>query len=221
MDYDFFAKINSLVLGASVYDCIKKEKPDLLSRKYKSRVIDEFKEILGRTEGLGGQRHNPMEGILVFGAYLLAVYKATDGEMSEELFKKCVDSISNSTIIKLKGKTGNMFSQKTVAEQRRLERLGKEESYKNVWEIDFDYVDGSGECYITYTKCGLCSLGKQEGLSHLIKYLCGIDYAIFKHQGLVLDRTKTLAYGDEHCNFHIMTQEKAEEIGFKKSKDSK
>ncbi len=78
-----------------------------------------------------------------------------------------------------------------------------------------------GEYFITYKECGICKVAKQEGVEHLAKYLCKIDYATFAYQNVILDRTKTLAYGDDHSNFHIMTKEKAKEIGFKKSKDAK
>ena len=32
---------------------------------------------------------------------------------------------------------------------------------------------------------------------------------------------KTLGYGDDECNFHLMSKERAEEMGFKKSPDAK
>ena len=39
--------------------------------------------------------------------------------------------------------------------------------------------------------------------------------------GAVLDRTKTLGYGDDECNFHLMSRERAKELGFVKSPDAK
>ena len=48
-----------------------------------------------------------------------------------------------------------------------------------------------------------------------------IDYYTFEMQGAVLDRTKTLGYGDEEFDFHLMSKERAEEIGFTKSPNAK
>ena len=48
-----------------------------------------------------------------------------------------------------------------------------------------------------------------------------IDYYTFEMQGAVLDRTKTLGYGDDECNFLLMSKERAEEIGFIKSRNAK
>ncbi len=33
----------------------------------------------------------------------------------------------------------------------------------------------------------------------------------------MLDRTKTLDYGDDECNFYLMSKERAAEIGFETS----
>lgn len=53
------------------------------------------------------------------------------------------------------------------------------------------------------------------------RYLCAMDYYTFKMQGAVLDRTKTLGYGDDECNFHLMSAERAAQIGFTRSPDAK
>ena len=45
-----------------------------------------------------------------------------------------------------------------------------------------------------------------------------MDCYTFEMQGAVLDRTKTLCCGDYECNFHLMSRERAEEIGFVASK---
>ena len=37
----------------------------------------------------------------------------------------------------------------------------------------------------------------------------------------VLDRTKTLGYGDDECNFHLMSRARAEELGFVPDPDAK
>ena len=41
-----------------------------------------------------------------------------------------------------------------------------------------------------------------------------MDYYTFEMQGAVLDRTKTLVYGDDECNFHLMSKARAAELGF-------
>ena len=48
-----------------------------------------------------------------------------------------------------------------------------------------------------------------------------MDYYTFEMQGAVLDRTKTLGYGGDECNFHLMSKDRAEELGFVKSPGAK
>ena len=48
-----------------------------------------------------------------------------------------------------------------------------------------------------------------------------MDYYTFEMQGAVLDRTKTLGYGDDECNFHLLSKARAEELGFVPSPDAK
>lgn len=59
------------------------------------------------------------------------------------------------------------------------------------------------EYTIRYSQCGLCALGKQEGLEHLIPYTCALDILSVEWMGGVLYRTKTLATGGDCCDFYI------------------
>ncbi|MBQ3973735.1 MAG: L-2-amino-thiazoline-4-carboxylic acid hydrolase [Lachnospiraceae bacterium] len=89
------------------------------------------------------------------------------------------------------------------------------------WFYYFEAVPGREEYYITHKQCGICKLTAREGCGEITKYLCMMDYYTFEMQGAVLDRTKTLGYGDDECNFHLMSRERAAEIGFVKSPDAR
>jgi hypothetical protein len=80
---------------------------------------------------------------------------------------------------------------------------------------------GEDEYYITHKQCGICKLCEQEGVGHITRHLCAMDYYTFEMQGAVLDRTKTLGYGDDECNFHLMSAERAAQVGFVRSPDAK
>lgn len=89
------------------------------------------------------------------------------------------------------------------------------------WYYYFKTVPGKDEYYITHKECGICKLTRQEGCEEITKYLCMMDYYTFEMQGAVLDRTKTLGCGDDECSFHLMSRERADEIGFVKSGNAK
>ncbi len=69
--------------------------------------------------------------------------------------------------------------------------------------------------------CPLMVKAKQERCEEITKHLCMMDYYTFELQGAVLNRTKTLGYGDDECNFHLMSRERAAELGFVKSPNAK
>ena len=89
------------------------------------------------------------------------------------------------------------------------------------WFYYFEAVPGKEEYYITHKQCGICKLTRQEHCEEITRYLCMMDYYTFEMQGAVLDRTKTLGYGDDECNFHLMSKARAQEIGFMISPDAK
>ena len=89
------------------------------------------------------------------------------------------------------------------------------------WFYYFENVPGKEEYYITHKQCGICKLTAQEHCEEITKYLCMMDYYTFEMQGAVLDRTKTLSFGDDECNFHVMSRARADAIGFVQSPDAK
>ena len=124
----------------------------------------------------------------------------------------------------VKAKQGkSAFTEKEIATRTRQAAWSREhiDEYPMNWFYYFQTVPGKDEYYITHKQCGICKLTKQERCEEITKYLCMMDYYTFEMQGAVLDRTKTLGYGDDECNFHLMSEERAKEIGFKKSADAK
>ncbi|MBQ6335709.1 MAG: L-2-amino-thiazoline-4-carboxylic acid hydrolase [Ruminococcus sp.] len=85
----------------------------------------------------------------------------------------------------------------------------------------FETVPGKDEYYITHKQCDICKLTRQEHCEEITKHLCMMDYYTFEMPAAVLDRTKTLGYGDDECNFQLMSKERAKELGFVKSPDAK
>ncbi len=220
MKYNSTARLMKFFLRIPVYKVIKKELPQVFTDDYKRRVNNAYRGIVERTEGVGG-KDNPMEIILYFLAFLIAVYKSADGKMSEKTFEHIIDALGNSSMIKISSKLNGAFSKKSIKTYRYLAKTSKAQKYQNNWEIDFDYKKENEEFFMTYTQCALCKIGKKEGVFNIIKYLCKLDYYMFKHKNVVLNRTKTLAYGDECCNFHVMSQQRAKEINYTPSKNLK
>ena len=124
----------------------------------------------------------------------------------------------------VKAKQGkSAFTQKEIANRTKQAQWSRDhiEEYPMNWYYFFETVPGKDEYYITHKQCGICKLTKHEHCEEITKHLCMLDYYTFEMQGAVLDRTKTLGYGDDECNFHLMSKERAGEIGFIQSPDAK
>ena len=71
------------------------------------------------------------------------------------------------------------------------------------WQAEVILGRDTEEYTILYHQCGLCALGRQEGLPQLVKYLCALDTMSIGWMGGTLYRTKTLATGGDCCDFYI------------------
>lgn len=61
--------------------------------------------------------------------------------------------------------------------------------------------------------CGICKLGQRENCFAFVSCLCNMDERNYRNEGGELHRTKTLAQGDECCNFHVTRIVKEEADG--------
>ena len=71
------------------------------------------------------------------------------------------------------------------------------------WNAEVIPGRDADEYTLNYHQCGLCALGKQEGLFRLVPDMCVLDIMSIDWMGGVLHRTKTLASGGDGCDFHI------------------
>jgi hypothetical protein len=74
-------------------------------------------------------------------------------------------------------------------------------SIKNGWIGGLVKGKNINEFGLNYTACGICKLSQQEGCADLAKKMCKFDYVSAEMMGAKLQRTKTLANGDNMCDF--------------------
>jgi len=223
MKYGIMGGFIKFAFAKTAFDYVEKEIPELDMASYKKRVQKEYRAIVLRTSGVGKMKDNMFVMTMYAGAFLIALYKEADGRMNEEKLKGLVRAASYSPLM-VKAKQGkSAFTEKEIATRTKQSQWSRDhiEEYPMNWYYYFKTVPGKDEYYITHKQCGICKLTAQEHCEEITKYLCMMDYYTFEMQGAVLDRTKTLGYGDDECNFHLMSKERAKEIGFVKSPDAK
>ena len=223
MKYGIIGGFIMFAFAKTAFDHIEKEIPDMDMVSYKKRVKKEYKAIVKRTPGIGKMKDNMFVMTMYAGAFLIALYKEAGGKINEEKLKGLVRAAAYCPLM-VKAKQGkSAFTDKEITNRTKQAKWSRDhiEEYPMNWFYYFETVPGKDEYYITHKQCGICKLTKQEHCQEITKYLCMMDYYTFEMQGAVLDRTKTLGYGDDECNFHLMSRERAKEIGFVKSPDAK
>ncbi|CEM61887.1 hypothetical protein DWQ65_09860 [Treponema phagedenis] len=183
----------SYVGKKSVKELAKKRNLD--EKELAGKVKSTFLEILARTPSIGKSKYLFN---LNFGCLLFAFPKVLP-DISGEEFKMIVYMIfRNKTLAKLAKKKMKIFTEKRAQE-------GEYNSgYAFDWIAKTDGSQYPKEIYTTFTACSLYNLAKQEDAVEWLPYLCGTDYFICDGSEADLIRTKTLATGDECCNFRFI-----------------
>ena len=223
MKYGIMGGFIKLAFAKTAFVYIEKEIPEMDMASYRKRVLKEYRAIVERTPGIGSMKDNMFVMTMYAGAFLIALYKEAEGKLGEDGLKGLIRAEAYCPLM-VKAKQGkSAFTEKEIETRTRQSKWSRDhiEEYPMNWFYYFETVPGKDEYYITHKQCGICKLTAQEHCREITKYLCMMDYYTFEMQGAVLDRTKTLGYGDDECNFHLMSRERAEELGFVKSPDAK
>ncbi len=192
-----------LIMDKAVYAFLRDYGIDV-TPAFKKRIRKEYKEIVARTPALG--KGNSLTKILYIGCYLISFYKAAPDVIDEKCFEELVKYLCDEMIRRQK-EDESAFSEKNIRTREEAARKSQTSVYEMDWKSTFRRIDKDNYEF-TYTKCGLCELGRREGCFHLIKYLCMTDFISFDKGGAKLIRDHTLANGDDYCDFHVSRKEK-------------
>ena len=223
MKYGIIGSFVRLAFAKTAFDYIERQFPDLDLSNYRRRVLAEYKAIVARTPSVGPMKKNMFVMTMYAGAFFIALFKAERERMTPEVLQELIREASYCPLMRKAKEGKSAFTDAEIKARTEQAVWSREhiDEYPMNWYWFFEAVPGKEEYYITHKQCGICKLCAQEGCADITRYLCAMDYYTFEMQGAVLDRTKTLGYGDDECNFHLMSRARAEEIGFVKSPNAK
>lgn len=167
---------------------------------YKKKVKQEYKAMLLRTPDIGG---SSLQMNLYIAAFVFSLYKAEPEKITPDMVNEMVTAVFDSPfMVKVhKNKKCTLFTDKVQDKKLQESIASQTSSYELDWK--FHYEKGVDEFYNTYTECGICKLGKRENCWEFVPCLCNMDERNYRNEGGQLHRTKTLANGDECCDFHV------------------
>lgn len=216
MKYGLVAKFIKMSFAKTAFDYMAREVPSLDIPTFRKKVFREYRAMVERTPEVGSLRENNFVMALYAGCFFLAMYQTGREFMTEDLIKGLVKEVSYCKAMRRAKEGKSAFTEKEIRNRTKQAQWTRDhiEEYPDNWYYYFEKVEGKDEYYITHKECAICKLAKREGCEEVMPLLCVMDYYAFDLQGAVLDRTKTLGAGDDECNFHVMSKERAEELGF-------
>lgn len=174
--------------------------PEMDMRNYRKSVKKEYKAMLLRTPDIGG---SSLEMNLYIAAFVFSLYKAAPDKISLDIMNEMVNAVFESPfMVKAhKNKKCTLFTDKVQDKKVKESMASQTSKYELDWK--FIYEKGVDEFYNTYTECGICKLGRRENCFEFVPCLCSMDERNYRNEGGQLHRTRTLAQGDECCDFHV------------------
>ena len=200
LKYGIYAKAVELLCFKPALARLAVLLPEIDIKEYKKKVKSEYKAMLLRTPDIGG---SSLEVNLYLAAFVFSLHKAEPSKITPEIVDEMSTAVFDSPfIVKVhKNKKCTLFTDK-VQDKKVKESIASQTSkYELDWK--FRYEKGKDEFYNTYTECGICKLGKRENCFEFVPCLCNMDERSYRNDGGLLHRTKTLAAGDDCCDFHV------------------
>ncbi len=201
LKYGMLAKGIETMCFGPVLKALAKICPEINMAEYRKKVKKEFKAMLMRTPDIGG---SSLERNLYIAAFVFSLHKACPEKITPEVIDEMALAVFESDfMVKAhKNKKCTMFDDK-VQDKKIQESIASQDSeYELGWK--FEYIKGTDEFYNTYTECGICKLGAKENCFEFVPCLCRMDDKNYINEGGQLYRTKTLACGDDCCDFHVV-----------------
>ncbi len=167
----------------------------------------EYRELLNKADDIGSK--NPMASNLYFCLLFFSFMKGSEGKINSEDLKEIMRiTLSDSILLKLMGKK-DYNNPKDLKEFKEHIHKNSEwaelhrKDYPETWEFNFDdnHQDGF---YYYFTKCPIAKFFKDNNFEELTPLFCELDHLTIKTRKAKLFRDKTLAKGDDICDFWIV-----------------
>ena len=167
----------------------------------------EYRKLLNKADDIGSK--NPMASNLYMCLLFFSFMQGSNGKISTEDLKDIMRiTLSDPIVLKLMGnkdfndpKELNKFKEHIHKNSDWAELHRKE--YPETWKFNFDDSHQDG-FYYYFTKCPIAKFFKDNNLEEITPIFCELDHLTIKTRKAKLLRDKTLANGDDMCDFWIV-----------------
>jgi len=213
MEYTITGRIYPIILNNIVKNELKQYYKNNEIKEIIKKTKKEYLNIILRTPKMGGNK-NIYIGNMYLGAYLIGLFKNINEKIAIEKYNDIIQNglnnfiKNNYFILKLKMKSIDYLSKKYKRKLYKRTEWARENETKYPWNWQIRIPENQKDSgiYFEFTQCGLCKLFFSENVPELTYIMCNTDYLTFAFCGYKLIRTKTLAQGNECCDFWIMEE---------------
>ncbi|MCF7791824.1 MAG: L-2-amino-thiazoline-4-carboxylic acid hydrolase [Victivallales bacterium] len=180
-----------------------------MADKITKNAFSEYKALVVELADVGGKK-NPDSKFLNIAAWYLAYYRAMKpyGKTAEDV-GRMIYQLNKITWKhypenKAEKKCAAFFSVKGIKEMKKWCKWTQKREYPANWIAKF--VQGEGKEFdfgYDYSHCGVCMYLYAYNARELAPFVCTNDFLKSKKLNTGLYRTKTIAMGDEFCNFRF------------------
>lgn len=135
----------------------------------------------------------------LFSAFLLNMDALPSTEKLTEYYRRSMMTAPTRWFCRMSGR--QKFSPRDIAGMKKAAAMKAGDRNKYSWNMEYiEYPDGSGY-EARFTRCGICTLMGELGLSQAVPAMCRLDYAMSRAGGTSdFVRDYTLASGGPYCD---------------------
>lgn len=171
------------------------------AKQVSAKAKVKYKEIIAKLPDFEKEDRFQMNLVncAMLSSFLLNLPKRPGVEKTTEYYKRAMMTKPMEWFCRQSGK--GKYSAKDIQAMKKTAELKAADRNPYSWNMDFyEYEDGSGY-EARFTKCGICVLMKELGLTELIPAMCRLDYTMSEAGGVTnFVREYTLASGGPYCD---------------------
>lgn len=171
------------------------------AKQISGRAKKKYKEIIAKLPDFEKEDRFQMNLVncAMLSAFLLNMPARPGVEETTEYYKQSMMTKLMMWFCRQSGK--NKYSAKDIQAMKETAKFKAADRNPYSWNMEFhEYEDGSGY-EARFTKCGICVLMKELGLTELIPAMCRLDYTMSEAGGVTnFVREYTLASGGPYCD---------------------
>lgn len=164
-----------------------------------------YRDMLRRADDIG--KDNPMVSNLYEGLIFLALWDASDRQISVDELRTISEEMMSFPLLKAMGLMINANKKSGMARIAKMMHkdaawLEAHPQYKAYsWDFHFDETKHQDGFYYHFTQCPLNTFARKEGYLEVLPIMCDIDYKTAALMHAKLYRDHTLAGSGEVCDY--------------------